>query len=156
MNQSAAVVAVISQMITPAIFILAVGNLINGALTQVARAVDRVRALLEQAAACKGADEALYQRTLELLHIHQRRTKLVEFSLSCYYSAIGLFVAASLSVAVDVFTANHVPWLATALTVIGALSLLSGSVSMLIEVRLATSTVRLEIDREIRRLETAI
>lgn len=50
--------------------------------------------------------------------------------------------AAVVAVAVDVFSGNRLPWLC-------------GSISVLVEVRLATSTVRLEIDREIRHLEKA-
>jgi hypothetical protein len=45
--------------------------------------------------------------------------------------------------------AGRLPWAATTLTILGALSLLGGSVAMLVEVRLATGTLRREIDREL-------
>ena len=155
-HQSAAVVAVISQMITPAIFILATGNLINGAFTRVGRIVDRTRQYFTRARELRDTDPSAFQEILEELQIYKRRSAVVEFALSVYYLAIGLFVAASLSVALDVFSEGRLPWLATALTILGAIAVFSGSIAMLVEVRLATGTLRREIDRELQNIDTSV
>jgi hypothetical protein len=150
LRQSAAVVAVISEMITPAIFILATGNLINGSLTRVARIVDRARQQIERANELKDTDPQGFHEILNELQLYKKRSSVAEFALSAYFSAIGLFVAACLSVALDVFSGGRLPWLATALTIVGASAMFAGSIANLIEVRLATGTLRREIDREIR------
>lgn len=152
-HQSAQVVAVISQMITPAIFILAAGNLINGAITRVGRIVDRTRAYFVRARELHATDPVAYKSLLAELQILKRRSAVVEFALAVYYAAIGLFVAASLAVALDVFAGGRIPWLATALTIVGACAVFAGSMAMLVEVRLATGTLRREIDRETLDLE---
>lgn len=146
-------VAVISQMITPAIFILAAGNLINGAITRVGRIVDRTRAYFTRARELHATDPIAYRALLSELQILKRRSAAVEFALAMYYAAIGMFVAASLSVALDVFTGGRVPWLATGLTILGACAVFAGSMAMLVEVRLATGTLRREIDREMLDLD---
>lgn len=140
-------------MITPAIFILATGNLINGALTRVARIVDRTRHFFTRAREIRETDPEGFREILSELQTYKKRSAAVEFALSVYYLAIGLFVAASLSVALDVFGGGRLPWLATILTILGACAVLAGSLSMLVEVRLATGTLRREIDREIVHIE---
>lgn len=44
--------AIISAMITPAILILASGNLVNSTLTRLGRIVDRTRALIDRLNGC--------------------------------------------------------------------------------------------------------
>lgn len=146
MHQSNAVVAVISQMITPAIFILATGNLVGSALTRLVRCVDRARKLLAELRELPIEDpEALF--TLRQIGVYRRRVTLLENILSFYYFAIFVFVAASLAIALDVIFGDHFPWLATFFTLVGATCVLVGSALFLVETRLATGGLREEIDR---------
>jgi hypothetical protein len=148
MNQSAPVVGVISQMITPAIFIFGAAALVNGALTRIVRVVDNTRALLARMREARTGDPAYYQALVGELAVYRRRAAYVEVAIAAYYASVGLFVAASLAVAIDVFSGGRLPWAATILTILGALMLLVGSVALLLEIRLATGALRREIERE--------
>lgn len=147
MHDSAAVVAVISQMITPAIFILAAGNLINGSITRVARVVDRTRTLFK-ALPPEEADPAAYKAAMVQLTGYRRRARALESSLTAYYVAVGLFVAASLFVAISVF-APFLIAVPTVLSVAGAVSVFAGAMYSLMEIRIATNGLRREIDEEL-------
>ncbi len=146
MHESAAVVAIISQMITPAIFILATGNLIGGGIARIARVVDRSRVLVDRLPSEKDSED--YRSAKRVLESYKRRTIALEYSLTAYYSAVGFFVAASLFVALSAF-ARLLVAVPTALTVIGALLVFAGSMSALIEIRIATGHIRNDIDREL-------
>ncbi|MDE2480898.1 MAG: DUF2721 domain-containing protein [bacterium] len=145
MQQTGSVVAIIAQMITPAIFILACGNLVASTMSRVARVVDRSRLLLDESHAHTEHSEAHTFITTEL-DVYKRRAVLLENALTLYYSAIGTFVLASLFVALSALIAA-VLWVPTALTVFGAVLVLFGALASLREVRLATGTTRKLIDR---------
>lgn len=150
MGQTSPVVALIAQMITPAIFILATGNLVNSAMQRIVRVVDRARELITRANElhAKGDNDA-YAFVCTELQNYRTRAGWIERSLSLYYFAIGLFVLASLSIPLNVVTGDHLQWAATILTVLGAIALLGGSFAFFIETRLATGLLRREIDREV-------
>ncbi len=145
MNQTGSAVAIIAQMITPAIFILACGNLVASTVTRVARVVDRSRLLLDESHAHTAQSEAHTFIAAEL-DVYKRRAELLEGALTYYYAAIGTFVLASLFVAISALV-SAVLWIPTALTVIGAILVLLGALGSLREVRLATGTTRKLIDR---------
>ena len=146
LHESAAVVAIISQMITPAIFILATGNLIGGGMTRLGRVVDRARALVPQLPQDKTTQA--YAQARIILESYKRRSSALEAALTAYYAAVGLFVAASLFVAISAF-ATALVGVPTILTVIGALLVFAGAMSSLAEIRIATGHVRKEIDLEL-------
>ena len=147
MNQTASTVAIIAQMITPAIFILACGNLLGSTTNRVARVFDRSRSLIEEARG-HTAQSSEHEFIRQELEIYKKRAYALEYAMTFFYAAIGFFVAASLFVAISVAVPELV-WLPTALTVIGALLVLAGSIASLIEVRLATGVVRALIDRSL-------
>ncbi len=127
------VVAIISQMITPAIFILACGNLVGSGIARLVRVVDRVR---EMASKLSVADLASFKR----------RAIYLERALIAYYGAIALFVVSSLLIALTVAypTILFVP---TITTILGAFSVLYGAMNSLLEVRIAAGMLRQEIER---------
>jgi hypothetical protein len=145
LHETQAAVAVISQMIAPAIFILACGNLLNSAQVRVGRVVDRARALLEDLPST-GETSAERSFILEELDIYRRRSSYLESAMTSMYAAIAIFVGSSLLVAINVLV-PQILWLPTITTVLGALFLLFGSMQSLLEVRLATGMLRVEIER---------
>ncbi|HUY11195.1 MAG TPA: DUF2721 domain-containing protein [Candidatus Dormibacteraeota bacterium] len=150
MSQSAPITAIIAQMIAPAVFILACGNLLNVTMTRVVRSVDRTRALLAE---IKLLSDRKGERSLELLaelRIYQRRIVLLQRALSAYHLAIGLFVLASLAVALNAITRNAFASIPTLLTVIGTSTVLVGALEVFVETRLATDAMKGEIARELR------
>lgn len=138
---------IISAMITPAILILASGNLVSSTLTRLGRIVDRARALGDHLAANRqamsgGASDEL----TDILRNYRRRATFVARALSAYYAAIGFFIVTSLMIALDNFMQSLVPWLAVALTVIGVLLLLLGTLALVIETNLASGMLGRELD----------
>lgn len=139
--------AVISAMITPAILILASGNLVTSTLTRLSRVTDRARRLIAEVREARtGTDEQSIAFHNELLAHYRRRTSLIERALSAYYGAIGLFVTASLAIALDNFLRDTIPWLAVVLVVTGAILLLSGTIALVLETRLGAGVLRREIE----------
>jgi hypothetical protein len=143
---SASGISIISAMITPAILLLASGNLVTSTLTRIARVFDRAREIIDRAHAARGANDAAATELLEsMLRSYLRRTALLERALSAYYLAIGLFVTASLAIAFDNIIGHALPWLSIALVIGGAILLLLGSLAIFLETNLAAGILRHEI-----------
>ena len=138
---------IISTMITPAVLILAAGNLVTSTFSRIIRIADRARILMAQYDLAKkegrtGAVE-LYG---SLLVEYRQRSVLAERALSAYYLAIGLLVMASLGIAIDRLTGDKVPWVPLTLTVSGAVLLLVGTMNLFRETRISQGAIRREID----------
>jgi hypothetical protein len=143
---SASGISIISAMITPAILLLASGNLVSSTLTRIARVFDRAREIIDRARTARAANDVVAAELLEaMLRSYLRRTSLLERALSAYYLAIGLFVTASLAIAFDNVIGHAVPWLSIALVVSGAILLLLGSLAIFLETNLAAGVLRHEI-----------
>jgi hypothetical protein len=139
--------AIISAMITPAILILASGNLVSSTLTRLGRIVDRARALGDHLAVHGSAMTVTASaEPTEILRNYRRRSIYVARALSAYYAAIGFFIVTSLTIALDNFMQSLVPWLAVALTVVGVLLLLLGTLALVIETNLASGMLGRELD----------
>lgn len=139
--------AIISAMITPAILILASGNLVSSTLTRLGRIVDRARALGDHLAKNHDGMGGLASAELaDILLLYRRRSAFVARALSAYYAAIGFFIVTSLTIALDNFAQWLVPWLAVVLTVIGVLLLLLGTLALVVETNLASGMLGRELD----------
>jgi uncharacterized protein DUF2721 len=139
--------SIISAMITPAILILASGNLVASTLTRLGRIVDRARTLIDQLAECQARGDSRGSASLiEKLRIYRRRSLFVGRALSAYYAAIGFFIVTSLVIAFDNFIRPLVAWLPVALSVMGVVLLLLGTVALVVETNLASGMLAREID----------
>jgi threonine/homoserine/homoserine lactone efflux protein len=63
-----------------------------------------------------------------------------------FYSALGIFVATSVAIAVIAAVARDLTWVAVILGVLGALFMLYGSVLLVIESRMAMASIASEMD----------
>lgn len=143
----AQMLSIISAMITPAILILASGNLVASTLQRLSRIVDRARVLGDRLAQLRAAGDAAQAAALaDVLVVYRRRAIFVGRALSGYYAAIGLFIVTSLTIALDDVIGNVVPWLAVALTVTGVVLLLVGTIALVVETNLATGILARELD----------
>lgn len=137
---------IISAMITPAILILATGNLVSSTLTRLGRVFDRARTVMERledrVAQGDHVSADLYR---DLLKDYRVRATLTERALTIYYAAIGFFVAASLAIGFDNFIHDTIPWLATLLTVVGAILLFLGTLALFLETNVAAGLLRREM-----------
>ena len=146
-HSSLPALSIISAMITPAILILASGNLVASTLTRLGRIVDRARTLMERLETYRErGDREGVQLLTEVLKIYRRRSLFVGRALSAYYAAIGFFIVTSLAIATDNIIQNVAPWLAVALSVIGVVLLLLGTVALVVETNLASSMLWRELD----------
>jgi len=134
-------------MITPAVLILAAGNLVTSTFSRVIRISDRARAMMAQYDLAKkegriGAME-LYA---ELLAEYRKRSVLAERALSAFYLSIVMLVMASLGIAADRLFADRIPWVPLTLVVLGSALLLIGVMSLFFETRISQGAIRREID----------
>ena len=141
--------SILGAMITPAVLISACGNLIVSTSMRLARIVDRVRVLSQNIEELSTDDTidfaeervAEYERQL---HIHTRRGRLIQRSITSFYLSLGLFVATTVALAV-VSLIHHVEWLPLVLGIAGTLFLFYSSVLLIAETRLALRSVNFEM-----------
>ena len=138
--------AVIAAMITPAFFLTAVGSLLISSNNRLARVVDRMRVEIQHLRDAHGGA----RRELEIrIAIHRRRSYLVLAALRLLYAALSAFVGTSISIAVDAaLLANRMPFLPTALAVIGVLLMFAASMCLGHEARLGLRALNRELEAE--------
>lgn len=139
-------------MIAPAIFILAVGNLLNSVLQRLTRVVDRARLVMDRIKTLDDAgdkQEAAFLRD-ELVN-YRKREGLIYSTILAYYAALACFSLSSLSVAVAVLFRDQLAIVPTGFVIIGVLLLFAGSTALFQEMRLATGILDREIDRALNR-----
>jgi hypothetical protein len=146
-------IAVLTAMITPAVLISACGSMILSTSSRLGRVVDRVRALSdrledmperEQRGASPAEKQALIFQQLDKL---TSRARILQRCMVTFYLSLGMFVATSVAIGVVPFTANQrynlVP---VGLGLAGACFLFYGSILLILEARLALSTIHAEMD----------
>lgn len=151
--ETVSAIAVLTAMITPAVLISACGSMILSTSARLGRVVDRVRALsdrLEEMTeqAVEGTDLAERQAVIfQQLDKLTSRARILQRCMVTFYVSLGMFVATSVAIGVVPFTGspryNVVP---VAIGLAGATFLFYGSVLLILEARLALSTIHLEMD----------
>lgn len=148
-----AAIAVLTAMITPAVLISACGSMILSTSSRLGRVVDRVRALsdrLEDMAAREERGPALVERQASIFQQLDKltsRARILQRCMVTFYLSLGMFVATSVAIGIIPFTGNQrynmVP---VGLGLAGACFLFYGSVLLILEARLALSTIHSEMD----------
>ena len=144
--------AVLTAMITPAVLISACGALIFSTSSRLGRVIDRVRVLsdrFQELVAHPEKDEMADERRLMIFTQLDRQTsraRLIQRAMVAFYSALGVFVATSVAIAVISALARNFTWIAVALGLIGGLFMLYGSMLLIIESRMALSAIMTEMD----------
>jgi hypothetical protein len=143
--------AMLSAMITPAIFLTANGSLIISTSNRMSRVVDRIRVLNDLAdKLCRGATDLDYVPD-RLAHVQDQLNRLlwrgdrIRFALTALYLAFGAFAGTSLTLAIDVWTSNRLVALPTLLAVLGVGLMLFACVNLVREAMEALRSNRLEI-----------
>ena len=142
--------SVLSAMITPAVLISACGTLIVSTSMRLSRIFDRLRALsqsIEQLSTddtIEFPEERLHEFERQLV-THARRGLLIQRSLTSLYFALGLFVAATVSIAL-VSLLHYFGWLPMVLGITGTIFLFYGSMLLIAETRLALRSVNQEME----------
>jgi Protein of unknown function (DUF2721) len=148
---SASAIAVLTAMITPAVLISACGSMILSTSARLGRVVDRVRALsdrLEDMTERTGADTAERQAVIfQQLDKLTSRARILQRCMVTFYVSLGLFVATSVAIGIVPFTGNpRYNVIPVSLGIAGACFMFYGSVLLILEARLALSTIHAEMD----------
>ena len=144
--------AVLTAMITPSVLISACGALIFSTSSRLGRVVDRVRTLsatFEQLAKNPEADEMADDRrqlVFEQLDRQTSRARLIQRAMVAFYTALGIFVATSVAIAVIAVVDRDQTWIAVVLSLVGGLFMLYGSAMLVIESRMAMGAITSEMD----------
>ncbi|HEX6910614.1 MAG TPA: DUF2721 domain-containing protein [Longimicrobium sp.] len=138
--------SVLSAMVTPAVLILASSSLVLATSNRLTRAVDRTRAISESISdEAKDAERTLLPEERDLLLAQlgrtARRAKLLTRALTRLYMALAIFIATSVAIGVVAVTGVAYAWVALGLGFIGALLLFWSSVLLILESRIALTTV---------------
>ena len=142
--------AFLTALITPAILILACASLISSCLMRLARVVDRVRTLTQMAedirlGKCTDCTTERRQEIHGEFDFYQRRGKVILLALGLLYGTVGLFVATSLAVAVDLLLGSSVAFVPVVLATLGILVFLVSTLLLMHENRLALQSMQREI-----------
>ena len=143
--------SVLSAMVTPAVLILASSSLILATSGRLTRAVDRTRTISERVTEeAKDEERTLLPEERDLL-LQQlgrtaRRAKLLTRTLTRLYMALAIFIATSMAIGVVAVTGVAYAWIALLLGFIGALLLFWSSVLLIMESRIALTTVYEEME----------
>jgi Protein of unknown function (DUF2721) len=138
-------------MITPAIFLTANASLIISTSNRMARVVDRIRILNDQADKLGRGVTDLDYTAERLEHLRDQLQRLewrndrIRYALTTLYIAFTTFVGTSLVLAVDALLSNRLIALPIVLAVAGVALLLFASVNLALEALEALRTNRLEI-----------
>lgn len=136
---------ILTSLLAPALLMAATGSLLVSANNRLARVVDRLRSLI---ALWNSAGPERRASLDQQIDRHRRRSRYVLHACVMLYFAVGLFVGTSLALAVDALSGSRLPFLPTALAVIGVLCLLVACVYMGLEVTLAVRSFDEELDME--------
>lgn len=141
-----ATLGVLSAMITPAVLILASGSLILTTSSRLIRAVDRVREILPLMETVEPNDASRRAMLMNQLAKTTMRARMLQHTLSLLYTAIGLFVATSVSIGVIALLSLQLAWIPLLLGFVGAGLLFAASMLLIYESRIAIRALYAEMD----------
>lgn len=143
----------LTAMVTPTLLISATGSLVLSTSTRLGRVVDRVRDLerrLGEMIYVENKDEVpLYDQRLavivELLDKVTSRSRILQRALGALYYGLGFFILTSVTIAI-VGLAGVYRWLPILVGIVGIIFIFYASLLMLRETRMATATIKTEMD----------
>ena len=145
-------VTVLTAMITPSVLISSCAALILSTSLRLGRVADRVRALsdkLEEISHGESKPEHYGERLRTIfaqLNKLTSRARILQRSIIVFYTALGLFVAASITVGIVAVSGSQYSFLPVAAGFVGACLLFYGSITLIYEARLSLATINAEMD----------
>jgi hypothetical protein len=144
-------IAVLTAMITPAVLISACGSMILSTSSRLGRVVDRVRMLSDRFESMPNqkGDSSKERQTLIFQQLDKltSRARILQRCMVTFYLSLGMFVATSVAIGIVPFSGNpRYNMIPVGLGILGACFLFYGSVLLILEARLALSTIHTEMD----------
>jgi hypothetical protein len=152
MNPLSSAITVLTAMITPAVLISACGSMILSTSVRLGRVVDRVRSLsdrLEEIVRDEVTDMNKERQAVifEQLDKLTSRARILQRCMVTFYLSLGAFVATSVAIGVVALIGSPRYTVAPVIFgIIGAIFLFYGSMLLILEARLALSTIHAEMD----------
>ncbi len=142
---------ILTSMITPAVLISACGTLIFSTAGRLGRLFDRVNSLKSEVEEILLGKLSLHEERMahirEQLARQRLRSVFLQRALSALYTATALFIASSLTIAMDVAYGNReTAWIPTAIALLGGLFLFAASALLLYESRYNLRFINSHID----------
>jgi hypothetical protein len=150
-GQLSAALAVLTAMITPAVLVTACGTLILSTSNRLGRVVNRIRDLAddldELAAAAEGVTLLVERRAMIFTQLEKlmKRAWALQMTLRALYLAVCLFISASVAIGIVGVSESRYTWVPVLMGIFGASFLFFGSVTLIVEARLAMGTLRAEM-----------
>lgn len=139
---------VLGAMITPAVLISASGTLVLSTSNRLSRVVDRVRVLALEAERFGSGGRATARGRLIIDQMQRlsQRVILLRAAMTALYSSIGILVGTSIAVGLSAALGWAYGWIPIGLGLVGACSLLYGSLLLVREARLAVGSTLQELE----------
>jgi len=149
MEENSLVISFLTAMITPAVLIMACGQLSLTTSQRLSRSITRTRSIYNELMEIKsGKREATEEEKIKLhLMITQttRRTILLQKVMSMLYIALLFFISSSLLIGIFEIMDWVRHWILITIPIIGAIALFSSGILLIMETRLALQSVENEM-----------
>ena|SRR5690554_2065427 len=163
MEENSIVISLLSAMITPAVLIMACGQLSLTTSQRLSRTIARTRNIFNELKDVRNGKKNVSEDEKLNLHIQitqsTRRAILLQEVMSVLYIALMLFIASSLLIGIFELMGWTRHWILIAIPMTGAIALFSASILLILETRLALRSVEEEMkytllfDRELFHLK---
>jgi hypothetical protein len=149
MEDNPLVLSLLTAMITPAVLIMACGQLSLTTSQRLSRSISRTRSIYNELMEIKsGKREATEEEKIKLhLMITQttRRSILLQKVMSMLYIALLFFISSSLLIGIFEIMDWVRSWILITIPIIGSIALFSASILLIMETRLALLSVENEM-----------
>jgi hypothetical protein len=147
------IIEFLTAMITPALLISASGSLVLSTSTRLGRVIDRARDLiarLDDLILMENKDSMPYhsrrlEANFDLLDKVTSRARILQRAMVAFYRGLALYVLTSVSIGISILIPAAI-WIPVPVGIIGILFTFYGSLLMMWEAGLATTTVNTEMD----------
>lgn len=145
MEENSLVISLLTAMITPAVLIMACGQLSLTTSQRLSRSISRTREIYKQLLEIKKGTREATPREKDSLHKQivqtTRRTILLQKVMSMLYIALMFFITSSLLIGIFEIMDWIRHWILITLPMVGAIALFSASILLIMETRLALQAV---------------
>jgi hypothetical protein len=149
MEENSLVISLLTAMITPAVLIMACGQLSLTTSQRLSRSITRTRSIYNELMDIKsGKREATEEEKIKLhLMITQttKRSILLQKVMSMLYIALLFFITSSLLIGIFEIMDWVRSWILITIPIIGSIALFSASILLIMETRLALQSVENEM-----------
>lgn len=147
------IIEFLTAMITPALLISASGSLVLSTSTRLGRVVDRARDLIERLDTLILSESKdsipYYARRLEanfdLLDKVTSRARILQRAMVAFYRGLALYVLTSVSIGISILIPFAI-WVPIPIGIAGIIFTFYGSLLMIYEAQMATTTINSEMD----------